>query len=475
MAALSARHVLRLLRPPYALQARSCANQLANEALLAAARHPNQQTIRRCVDAIAAVPEAESFWAQQAVEEEELQLQHLATSLPKGGRLVPGLLEHVSPSNLPATEEVTRLLPRILGAREGLTVALRWRLALLAASAPRHGFGDAGAMAAERLERRLQRLLALWFHEGFLRTIELEERSKGNISVNWTKCYALTFPQMTEATSLTPLATLKVMLGSADDPTEDPMMPKSGTARLHEVRLCEEALRGFGMEKILLRQTREKLREQGFEILATVKLQGFRQWLRSHGRQLAQRPQFSQEVQDILAASILHSPSLRFTDLSGDDIAFHVPEKGQRGMEVSINGGEAKHVRRLKLQEDPPTVLILLEDGALQIDLPKEVDLLEVEKIGAFGGLLTPKMRSTILQLAFEYLFWPGEGLAANPDVHFHLSNGADFVSLHWRALESPDALAESFGLLATFQYQEDMEEMRTKDYNQHGVRAIIE
>ena len=39
--------------------------------------------------------------------------------------------------------------------------------------------------------------------------------------------------------------------------------------------------------------------------------------------------------------------------------------------------------------------------------------------------------------------------------VHFHLSNGADFVSLHWRALESPDALAESFGLLATFQYQE--------------------
>lgn len=36
----------------------------------------------------------------------------------------------------------------------GLTVALRWRLALLAASAPRHGFGDAGAMAAERLERR---------------------------------------------------------------------------------------------------------------------------------------------------------------------------------------------------------------------------------------------------------------------------------------------------------------------------------
>ena len=55
-----------------------------------------------------------------------------------------------------------------------------------------------------------------------------------------------------QATSLTPLATLKVMLGSADDPTEDPMMPKSGTARLHEVRLCEEALRGFGMEKILL-------------------------------------------------------------------------------------------------------------------------------------------------------------------------------------------------------------------------------
>ena len=42
------------------------------------------------------------------------------------------------------------------------------------------------------------------------------------------------------------------MLGSEDLQVEDPMMPKSGTARLHEVELCEEALRGFGMEKILL-------------------------------------------------------------------------------------------------------------------------------------------------------------------------------------------------------------------------------
>lgn len=55
-----------------------------------------------------------------------------------------------------------------------------------------------------------------------------------------------------QATLLTPLATLKVMLGSEDLQVEDPMIPKSGTARLHEVQLCEEALRGFGMEKILL-------------------------------------------------------------------------------------------------------------------------------------------------------------------------------------------------------------------------------
>ena len=30
------------------------------QALLAAARHPNQETFRRCVDAIAAVPEAQT-------------------------------------------------------------------------------------------------------------------------------------------------------------------------------------------------------------------------------------------------------------------------------------------------------------------------------------------------------------------------------------------------------------------------------
>ena len=39
--------------------------------------------------------------------------------------------------------------------------------------------------------------------------------------------------------------------------------------------------------------------------------------------------------------------------------------------------------------------------------------------------------------------------------VDFHLSRGADFVSLHWRAEESPEALASSFGLLATFNYKQ--------------------
>ena len=38
-----------------------------------------------------------------------------------------------------------------------------------------------------------------------------------------------------------------------------------------------------------------------------------------------------------------------------------------------ISWGPCPTFGGLKLQEDPPTVLILLEDGALQIDLPKVV------------------------------------------------------------------------------------------------------
>eukprot|EP00438_Fugacium_kawagutii_P026036 Skav215408 [mRNA] locus=scaffold356:34728:35183:- [translate_table: standard] len=63
-------------------------------------------------------------------------------------------------------------------------------------------------------------------------------------------------------------------------------------------------------------------------------------------------------------------------------------------------------------------------------------------------------MRQPVLQLAFEYLHWPGHGPVIDPDVHLHLSCGADFESLQ-RAEESPEALASSFGLLATFKYEQ--------------------
>ncbi|CAL1127146.1 unnamed protein product [Cladocopium goreaui] len=452
----------RLVRLAFARsQARGCAYESASEALITAARHPSQETFRRCVAAIESVPEGD-FWLRFAAEEEEMQLQRLSSSLPKGVRLVPGLLEHVLPSEVPPTIEVVQLLPRILGAREGLSTVLSWR------EAARRAAQSGGAeMVAERLERRLDAVLALWFHEGFLRTTEIDTGTKAEAAkaaeAAETRCFALSFPQMAEGPALAPpLATLHAVLRDSE-------------AEMREPQLCEAVLTGYGLEHLLLQQTKTQLREQGFkEISATVNLRGFRHWLRSSSV-LTQRPHFSQEVRAILAASCGSNSSLRFTDASGDDVAFSVPEQGQRGLEVSINGADAKHVRRIKLQEDPAAVLVSLEEGAMQIDLPEEVELLKLEKLCAFGGLLTPKMRQPVLQLAFEYLFWPGEGRATHPDVDFHLSRGADFVSLHWRAEESPEALASSFGLLATFNYKQDSEQKRANDYTQNGVRTIVE
>lgn len=44
--------------------------------------------------------------------------------------------------------------------------------------------------------------------------------------------------------------------------------------------------------------------------------------------------------------------------------------------------------------------------------------------------------------------------------VHFHLAGGADFVSLQWRADESSIALADSFGLQATFNYHQAQDDV---------------
>ena len=47
-----------------------------------------------------------------------------------------------------------------------------------------------------------------------------------------------------------------------------------------------------------------------------------------------QTSQCVHQVRAILAASCGSKSSLRFTDASGDDVAFSVPEQGQRGLEA---------------------------------------------------------------------------------------------------------------------------------------------
>ncbi|CAK9100953.1 MCD domain-containing protein [Durusdinium trenchii] len=442
----------------------------ASEALVAAARHPSKESVRRCVDAISSLDaaEVEAFWGQQAAEEEEIQLNQLASSLPKGGRLVPGLLDHVLPMQAPPTEEVVRVLPAFLGAREGLCTALRWREALVAVT--RHQLvGPEARLAAERLERRLHRVLGLWFHEGFLRTYEVTSEAseevrqavasiaKGSPSPPKTRCFAISLPQMAEAGTPLPLAALHAEFEG------DRTAPRIWAGP----SVCGDAFKGLGLERLLLRQSKARLREESNskELLATLPLHGFRTWLR---RTPTAGANFPDEVQALLEASRHFKSSLRFKDLGGDEIFFEV----DGALKVQINAEHAKHVQRVRF--DSSAMLILLSEGAMQIDLPEDVDIFQLQQLCAFGGLLTPMMREPILNLAFQFLFWPGEGQANNPDVHFHLAGGADFVSLQWRADESSIALADSFGLQATFNYHQDSEEQRADVYKQHGIHTIL-
>eukprot|EP00913_Durusdinium_trenchii_P016326 g15345.t1 len=302
----------------------------ASEALVAAARHPSKETqttrsVRRCVDAISSLDaaEVEAFWGQQAAEEEEIQLNQLASSLPKGGRLVPGLLDHVLPMQAPPTEEVVRVLPAFLGAREGLCTALRWREALVAVT--RHQLvGPEARLAAERLERRLHRVLGLWFHEGFLRTYEVTSEAseevrqavasiaKGSPSPPKTRCFAISLPQMAEAGTPLPLAALHAEFEG------DRTAPRIWAGP----SVC--------------------------------------------GRTPTAGANFPDEVQALLEASRHFKSSLRFKDLGGDEIFFEV----DGALKVQINAEHAKHVQRVRF--DSSAMLILLSEGAMQIDLPED-------------------------------------------------------------------------------------------------------
>ncbi|CAE7370735.1 unnamed protein product, partial [Symbiodinium sp. KB8] len=237
------------------------------------------------------------------------------------------------------------------------------------------------------------------------------------------------------------------------------------------------SLRGFGLGRTLRRAaTAQLLAEGAAEVAAAVPLKSFRPWLRRV--QPWRQRGLPGEVQAQLdkATSGADLPELSFRDAAGDDVCFRL--SGQRHLEVSFNGQSAETVRRLKFLEG--AVLVLLGTGGMQIDIPKEaekpVDMALLNDLAFAAGHIGPELRQPLLNFAFEYLFFPGEGRASDPLVHFHLLGGGDFASLSFAATESPKALAESFGIFATFRYHGSQDEARrAANYAERGVRLLLE
>ncbi|CAE7536130.1 unnamed protein product, partial [Symbiodinium microadriaticum] len=471
--------------------ARGCAGTVASEALEAAAAAstsaPERVALfRHCVDSISALRGAGQdlpWWSAHAVEEEEQMLQDLSRALPRGGRLAPGLLEAMVPTLPAPTEVVARQLPSVLGPREGLTALLHWRVALrrVAEAAPTPQF------AVERLEGRLLRLLSLWLNEGFLCCSEVSEvqpdevripaaaAATGDCPDGVQRCFALQMPQMAKAGFIGPPL---LALHAAMQPSPD----GGQRALIWSLGFCDEvvppgSLRGFGLGRTLRRAaTAQLLAEGAAEVAAAVPLKSFRPWLRRV--QPWRQRGLPGEVQAQLdkATSGADLPELSFRDAAGDDVCFRL--SGQRHLEVSFNGQSAETVRRLKFLEG--AVLVLLGTGGMQIDIPKEaekpVDMALLNDLAFAAGHIGPELRQPLLNFAFEYLFFPGEGRASDPLVHFHLLGGGDFASLSFAATESPKALAESFGIFATFRYHGSQDEARrAANYAERGVRLLLE
>ncbi|CAJ1385358.1 unnamed protein product, partial [Effrenium voratum] len=431
-----------------------CASE-ASEAMMRAAKGGSQASFRQLVAAVDAG--GEGFWHLQAQEEERMQLEQLAQALPRGGRLAPGLLDHVLPAEPTATEEVLQNLPRMLGAREGVVSALRWRAALRSSAL-------SADFAAQRLERRVARKLRAWLNEGFLRTMELSsEEARQLCTSQMTPAHARTFALcfMTEDGPL-PL----VALQATDADTETPLPTDAGAARiwaLHFAAESPEGLRGLGLGRALLQRAVQRLRDAGAkDVVATVPLRHFRAWLQQ--RRLEVPPEAAALMQSSGQGQVI------FRDAANDEVRF----EASGSLKVAINGAEPAEVRRIKFTED--AVLVLLQEGAVQIGLPKEDSASlasRLKTLAAIGGLLDAELKPFVMQLGFAYLFQQ-PGRAVDPAVHFHLLNGADFLCLHWRADESPQGLAESFGMVASFRYQEDQEEQRAHAYREGGVDAVL-
>lgn len=462
------------------------------------------------------------WWAQQALREQQSQMEILGRALPRaGGRVAPQLLDSLMPTEVSTTEAAMRNVIACLGLEEGLSGVLRFR-GFVREAAVVVGPRTSAGFALERMDRRLQDLLSLWLSHGIVKVDVLQKEQSleawedaeavaqaensllagmhSTCSLHH-RCFVLKHPMIREdsvAGNRFLFCAHAAMLPSRPKTLNDIVIAPS----LSDARVAcfwslgspfpGECFRGLGLGRELFSYASQIIRKEiaalqsessqaaPAEVCALLPLVGFTNWLRrirDWDPLRGQTPAFVQTLQRALDTTRTENREVQFVDADGDSLHFRCTPA--TGLEVAIGGQSFQPVIRLRVAESEGVVIFLTggdQGQALQVEAPAEAvsrgDLKAVEEMAEASGILPIYMRDPLLQLANDfYLRRIGSGKrVADPAAHFHLSSGASFGGLLWRADESVSGRAESLGIMATFVYDGVHEAEQAAAYTERGA-----
>jgi len=460
--------------------------------------------------------------------EEETQLEALSRALPRGGRVAPKLLDTFTPAEPEAAEAALQRLVAALGAGEGLAEALELRAAVRSAAREIGPHASAG-FALDRLDRKMQNVLSLWFDPGFLQVQRIGEDSAAEVreaaaavahavSPDYAvqliegsvdphhRCFALRHAQMDPHSP--PLLVAHASLANTLPSSLAEVVLPGRTAEAPQAACLwalgappsigrDGSLHGLGLGQVLRREVCRQLRTElptvasggGSENIvgALVPLRGFAAWL--HACRAWERPGIDEAAAGALQRAVQGGGrglrrEVQFADEDGDNVTFRlVQAEGTSGQILETISGEGPPRRILKLvvAEQGRALRFLVEPGpeALQVNVAEEAvargDPVHVGHLAEAAGLLPASMRDVVLRLAYDFIIQRrGNGChAAERATHFHLSGGAALHALHWRGDESAAALSDSLGIMASFVYRgPDAESEAAQAYAAEGLDA---
>lgn len=447
------------------------------------------------------------WWAQQALAEEQQKLDELSRALPRGGRVAPQLLDTFIPATPSPSEAALRRLVSSLGADEGLPAVLSLRAAVRTSTVAVGQHTSAG-FALERLDRRFFEVLKLWFDSGLMQVQELSADSPpqvraaayevANASSSQLKqgaqetlgpnhrCFLLRHAKMSEDSI--PLLVAHVSLTDKHPHTLQEAMQ---TATQGSQVACiwalgapasvgTQSIRGLGLGQVLRRGVSELT--EASSVTALVPLKGFASWLRNT---------LAWERPDPLHRA-LHGFSRKadrevaFVDEDGDKVRFCLD--GDRDVEGTVLLAEVgdqppRRVLKLISADDGRVLRFQLAPSmeALQVNVSHEVASSGLtDKVGYLAeaaGILPARAREPLLRLAYEFITKKSSDgkRCDHPESNFHLAGGAALRALHWRADDSPFALADSLGISASFEYRgKEAESEAAVAYRSAGLDAVI-